>query len=413
LIRASYIDISSRIEAREENKKLEAQLRQAQKMEAIGTLAGGIAHDFNNLLQVINGYTDLVLSDLSPDQPGYNSLSEVARAGNRATELVGQLLAFSRRQVLKPENLDMNEIVANLLKMLKRILGEHILLDFAPAQNLGRIYADPNMIAQILMNLCINARDAMSEGGSLMVETENVVVNGKYCNTHPWASPGRYILVSVTDTGCGMDAETIGRIFEPFFTTKALGHGTGLGLAMVYGIVKQHNGMIHAYSEPGKGTSFKVYLPTSERMAGEVGSKIESRVEGGHETILLAEDEEMVRNLAAAILEKAGYTVLQAANGEEAMVRFRKAAPEIDLLLLDVVMPGLGGRALYEQARALKPEIAVLFASGYSDNAVRANFALGKGLPLLSKPFSREELLAAVREVLDATKNGAGQEPAQ
>ncbi len=393
-------DLTERQRAEEEKKRLELQLRESHKLEAVGTLAGGIAHDFNNLLQVINGYTEMVLNDLGEAHPACSSLEEVSKAGRRAASLVRQLLAFSRRQVLSPEKLDMNEVISHLLKMVIRLIGEHIRLDFIPGHHLGALFADRGMMEQILLNLCVNARDAMVEGGSLIIETENVGINGSYCRTHPWASPGRYILISISDTGCGMDKETRDRIFEPFFTTKAQGKGTGLGLAMVYGIVKQHQGMIHAYSEPGKGTTFKVYLPVAERLASDVGTKIESAVVGGNETILLAEDEEMVRSLAARILEKAGYKVMVAEDGEDALALFRKKSSEIDLLLLDVVMPGMGGKTVYEKARELKPSIPVLFASGYTENAVHINFVLKKGFRLIQKPFGREDLLRAVREAL-------------
>ncbi len=388
--------------AEEEKKKLEARLRESQKLEAVGTLAGGIAHDFNNLLQVINGYADMLLGDMDEGRPERFSLKEISMAGKRAASLVKQLLAFSRKQILNPEGLDMNEVVSQLLKMMGRLIGEHIRLDFVPGHRLGTVYADRGMMEQLLINLCVNARDAMVDGGSLIIETENVAVNGSYCETHPWASPGRYILVSVTDTGCGMDKETLDRVFEPFFTTKAQGKGTGLGLATVYGIVKQHQGMIHAYSEPGKGTTFKVYLPVAERLASDVGTKIESPAVGGKETILLAEDEEMVRKLAARILEREGYRVLIADNGEDALALFRKDPFGIDLLLLDVVMPKLGGKPVYEQARSLNPSIRALFASGYSENAIHTNFVLREGFRLIQKPFSREALLRAVREALDA-----------
>ncbi len=399
-------DISSAKKAEEEKEQLELQLRQAQKLEAVGTLAGGIAHDFNNLLQVINGYTDMVIEELGFKHASTSSLIEVAKAGRRAASLVGQLLAFSRRQLLRPENLDLNEVITHLLKMLERLIGEHIRLDFVPGHRLGTVYADRGMVEQILVNLCVNARDAMPDGGTLTIETENVWINGSYRETHPWALPGRYILVSVTDTGCGMDKTTQERIFEPFFTTKEQGQGTGLGLATVYGIVKQHQGLIHVYSEPGKGSTFKVYLAAVERLACDVGSKIEPAAVGGSETILLAEDEEMVRNLAARILERAGYKILTAQNGEEAWKLFQMKAEEIDLLFLDVVMPGLGGKIVYERAQALKSTIPVLFASGYTENAVHTNFVLEKGFKLIQKPFSSEELLRSVREALNTTSSG-------
>ncbi len=388
-----------------ERRALQAQLQQGQKMKAVGQLAGGVAHDFNNLLQVISGHTDLVLSMLPPDSEFRDELEEVAKAGERAARLVAQLLAFSRRQIMQPEDLDLNEVVTELLRMVRRVIGEHIQLDFMAGHELGTIHADRGMLEQVLVNLCVNARDAMDGPGNLTIETENVAVNGEYCATHPWAQPGRYVLLRVTDTGCGMDQVTLERIFEPFFTTKERGKGTGLGLATVYGIVRQHGGMIQAYSELGKGTTVKVYLPIVERRAISVGTRVEGPVLCGDETILLAEDDPMVRNLAKTILERAGYTVLQAEDGEEAVALYGQHEGEVALLLLDVVMPGMGGRAVYERIREIRPDIPALFTSGYSENAIHTNFVLEDGLTLLPKPFAREALLRAVRKVLDGDQD--------
>jgi PAS domain S-box-containing protein len=382
---------------------LEEQYRQAQKMEAIGQLTGGVAHDFNNLLQAIIGYNSLALVDLGEQHPVHEILTEVDAAGKRAATLVGQLLAFSRRQIMRPENLDLNEVVSGLLKMLKRVIGEHIRIELVQGHHLGKVHADRGMVEQVVMNLCVNARDAMSEGGTLSIETQNVLVDTDYCASHPWAKPGRYLLLSVTDAGCGMDRNTIEHIFEPFFTTKEEGRGTGLGLATVYGIVKQHEGMITAYSEPGKGSTFKVYLPLCELKAESVGSMIEGAAVGGTETILLAEDDELVRDLAMMILERGGYAVLTASNGSEAMELFEKRGEEIDMALLDVVMPGMGGREVREQMIAVRPDIRVLFTSGYTENAVHTNFVLDHGLTLIQKPYSTDALLRAVRTVLDQT----------
>ena len=270
-----------------------------------------------------------------------------------------------------------------------------------PSPRLGRVYADRGMIEQVLMNLSVNARDAMPVGGRLNIETENVLITEEYCRDHVWAKPGRYVLVSITDTGCGMDRETMSRVFEPFFTTKGMNQGTGLGLSMVYGIVKQHNGMITVYSEVDKGTTFKVYLPHSERAAEDVGTKIEGEVPRGDETILVVEDDEAVRGLTRQVLEAAGYTVLEAVDGRDALQCFRKHHDHIHLTLLDVVMPGMGGREAYKEMLKVNPELKALFASGYSENAIHTNFVLDSGLALLKKPYSRDELLRAVRRLLD------------
>ena len=381
--------------------KLEGQLRQAQKMEAVGQLAGGVAHDFNNLLQAILGYGDLALDEAGADSPVRASVEEILKAGKRAKTLVRQLLAFSRRQVLKMKDVDLNDVIANLMKMIRRVIGEHITLDTVAGHDLGIVRADPGQIEQILMNLCVNARDAMPDGGTITIETENVRIDEAFCETHSWAEPGRYALLSVTDTGCGMDEKTLRSVFEPFFTTKGLGTGTGLGLSTVYGLVKQHGGMVHVYSEVGKGTTFKVYLPLIERSAAIVGDRIKAPVPGGTETILLAEDDDMVRKLTTTILRHGGYTVLAASDGEEALRVFEDHADEINLVLLDVVMPKLGGRAVCERIRHVRPDLRFLFTSGYSMNAIHTNFVLDEGLQLIQKPCQRDDLLRKVRDVLD------------
>ena len=380
---------------------LEQQYRHAQKMEAIGQLTGGVAHDFNNLLQVINGGTEMALGDLPGGHPAAEILAQVGEAGGRAARLVSQLLAFSRRQIIHPEVLDLNTVVAELLKMLRRVIGEHIHLEWLPGRHLGAVHADRTMMEQVLMNLCVNARDAMPGGGSLTLESQNVRFDSDYCASHAWAEPGRYVLLSVTDTGVGMDEETLEHVFEPFFTTKEEGRGTGLGLATVYGIVRQHDGMVIAYSEPGHGTTFKVYLPICESDADAVGTLIEGPAVGGSETILLAEDDAMVRDLAVRFLENAGYTVLVAEDGRQAMTLFQEHAGQVDMALLDVVMPAMGGREACEKMRAVQPDLPVLFCSGYSENAIHSNFVLKEGLVLLQKPYARAELLRAVRAVLD------------
>ena len=395
-------DITDQRRAEEDREKLEAQLRQAQKMEAVGQLAGGVAHDFNNLLQAILGYSDLALDEAGADSPARASIEEMRDAGHRAKTLVSQLLAFSRRQVLEMQDVNMNDVCVDLMKMLRRVIGEHITLDMYAGHDLGIVRVDRGQIEQILMNLCVNARDAMPDGGTITIETENVRFDETYCKTHAWAKVGRYVLLSVTDTGCGMDGETLGKAFEPFFTTKGVGEGTGLGLSTVYGLVRQHQGMIHAYSEIGEGTTFKIYLPLVERSVTAVGDKIEGSVPGGTETILLAEDEEMVRNLTKAILERAGYTLLTACDGEEALRVFEEKVDKIDLALLDVMMPNLGGRAVFERIRETTQEVRVLFTSGYSMNAVHTNFVLDQDVALIQKPYLRDALLRKVRDVLDS-----------
>jgi PAS domain S-box-containing protein len=382
---------------------LERQFRQAQKMEAIGQLTGGVAHDFNNLLQIINGGTDLAMEDIAPGHPAREGLAEVAAAGERAARLVSQLLLFSRRQVMKPESLALNAVVSDLLKMLGRVIGEHIRIHWLPEKGAARVHADRGMMEQVLMNLCVNARDAMPDGGVLTIETRDVEIDAEYCAHHVWATPGRYGMLAVTDSGCGMDRAILDRIFEPFFTTKEVGRGTGLGLATVYGIVKQHGGMISAYSEPGAGSTFRIYLPL--RDDGSTAAETTARADpgGGGETILLAEDDEMVLRLARRILARKGYAVLTAGNGAEALDIFRERAGEIDMVLLDVMMPEMGGREAFDRMRALRPDLKALFASGYSENAIHTNYVLEEGLALLQKPFAPADLLEAVRRTLDGS----------
>ena len=383
--------------------KLEDQLRQAQKMEAVGQLAGGVAHDFNNLLQAILGYGEMALARTEPGTPIVTSIEEILKAGTRAATLVRQLLAFSRQQVLEMKDVDLNTVIADLMKMTRRVIGEHITLGTIAGHDLGIVRADPGQIEQILMNLCVNARDAMPGGGTITIETGNVRIDKTYCENRSWAIPGRYVLLSVTDTGCGMDDDTLANVFEPFFTTKELGEGTGLGLSTVYGLVKQHHGMIDVYSEVDQGTTFKVYLPQVERSALAVGDKIEGSVPTGTETVLVAEDDETVRELTKAILERVGYTVLTASDGEEALTVFGEHANEIDLALLDVMMPKLGGRAVFQQIRQVRPDLRFLFASGYSMNAIHTNFVLDEGLALVQKPYQCDDLLRRVRDALDGT----------
>ncbi|MCK5840810.1 MAG: PAS domain S-box protein [Candidatus Sabulitectum sp.] len=381
--------------------KLEEQLRQAQKMEAVGQLAGGVAHDFNNLLQVINGYTELVLAEINKEHSAYEFIKEIAKAGDRAQSLVSQLLSFSRRQIINPVDLDLNEVTEKLMKMIRRVIGEHIQCEFIPGYELGTIKADSGQMEQILMNLCVNSRDALAGGGSISIETGNVLIDAEYARIHPWAKPGRYVLLSVTDDGCGMDKKTLAGIFDPFFTTKSIGKGTGLGMSTVYGIVKQHNGEIQVYTEPGKGTVIKIYLPVVARRAASIANQLDAPVLGGRETILVAEDDDMVRNLTRQTLIMAGYTVIDAKNGNDALSLFFKHADKINLLILDVVMPGLGGKEVYDKVLETHPDVPTLFCSGYSRKAIHAGFVLDSNLYFIQKPYSSDSLLRKIREVLD------------
>ncbi|MCK5115310.1 MAG: PAS domain S-box protein [Candidatus Aegiribacteria sp.] len=381
--------------------ELEHQLRQIQKMEVIGQLAGGIAHDFNNILQSIQGYTQFLLDDLGTDSTEYGYAHEVYQESERAAALIRQLLAFSRRQFLEKKNLDINCLVQNLLKMIERILGEHIDLSFIAFHQSLNVNADASQLEQVVLNLCVNARDAMPDGGKLSIETERATLDEEYCMVHPWAKQGDYALLLVSDTGCGMNEETNAKIFEPFFTTKELGKGTGLGLATVYGIVKQHGGMIHVYSENGQGSTFKIYLPLLHETTIKATESKREGVIGGLETILLAEDEDTVRRLTARILEMAGYTVIQACDGEEAIEHIRVSHKKIDLLLSDVMMPKKGGRGVMAFFRKCKPSGHVLLMSGYSIGFKAGDESESMMIGFISKPFSSNELLRKVREQLD------------
>lgn len=403
LFAAIILDISERKQAEAERLKFEAQLRQAQRLEAVGQLAGGIAHDFNNLLHVILGYGDLAKHDASAGPELRRNLEEVLKAGQRAQSLVSQLLAFSRRQILEMRDVDLNDAIADMLKMLRRVIGEHIALEVLAGENLGTVRADPGQIGQILTNLCVNARDAMPDGGTITIETGNVCLDEEFCENHAWTKPGRFVLLSVTDTGCGMDSETINKIFDPFFTTKEPGKGTGLGLATVYGLVSQHDGFIQVNSTIGQGTRFNVYLPMVERSAVVEDDKVIGSAPAGTETILLAEDDEPVRDLTQTILENAGYKVLVAADGVEAQTLFARHADSIGMAILDVIMPRLGGREVYEGIRRTRPNMPVLFASGYSMNAIHTNFVLEEGLSLIQKPYQYDDLLRRVRQALDGS----------
>jgi PAS domain S-box-containing protein len=386
-----------------ERRALELQLRQAQKMEAIGRLAGGIAHDFNNLLMVISGYCEFLLERIGPDPAVRGPAQEIANAASRATALTRQLLAFSRKQMLMPRVFDVNSVVTENLKMLTRLIGEDIELVMVPGSPLGMVKADAGQIEQVIMNLAVNARDAMPQGGKLTIETANVSCDEGYARLHAPTVPGEYVMIAISDTGSGMDAETQNHIFEPFFTTKGP-KGTGLGLSTVYGIVKQSGGYIWVYSEAGKGTTFKVYLPrvdqTGEPAVPEL-TQAARQAARGHETILLVEDEATVRRLAREYLELQGYSVLEASDGAAALQISRVQKGPIHLLLTDVIMPGMTGRELATQLAKSRPDMKVMYMSGYTENAIGHNGMLDAGIVLLQKPFSLPTLRTKVREVLD------------
>jgi signal transduction histidine kinase/CheY-like chemotaxis protein len=384
-------------------RAVEAQLRHAQKMEAVGQLSGGIAHDFNNLLSVIITYAQFAMDQLPEADPLRDDIKEIHDAGRLAADLTRQLLAFSRQQILEPQVISLNGVLDGVEKMLRRLLGENIAIEVRRAQGLGSVLADPGQMEQVIINLAVNARDAMPDGGKLTIETGNVAVDAEYAERHVSVTPGRYVLLSVTDTGSGMSAETRDRIFEPFFTTKEKGKGTGLGLATVYGIVKQSGGNIWVYSEPGEGTTFKTYLPRVDAAAAEIRDVHAEAGATANETVLIAEDEDGVRRAAERILEGAGYRVLTAADGDAALRLCEQHQDEIHLLLTDVVMPRMSGRDLELRVRALKPRVKVLFMSGYADNAIVHHGVLDPGTRFIGKPFSVAELRRKVREALDET----------
>jgi nitrogen-specific signal transduction histidine kinase/CheY-like chemotaxis protein len=386
-----------------DHKKLESRLVQSRVMEAVVRLAGGIAHDFNNLLTAINGYSDLLLKQMDKDHPMRREAEEIRKAGERAASLTRQLLAFSRRQILQPKVLELNAVVSRIDDMLRRLIGEDVTLQASFGENLWRVKADPGQIEQVLMNLAVNSRDAMPGGGKLTIETRNM----EYSEALPLGTgempPGAYVMLSVSDTGYGMDEATLSRIFEPFYTTKEKGKGTGLGLAMVYGIVKQSGGYILVDSKEGKGTTFRIYFPRTKEEARPSAPEISSSAPStGKETVLVVEDQDEVRNLVEEILGMQGYTVLKASNGDEALQLGKSRKKPIHLLLTDMVMPGMNGKELAERMQKMSPGMKVILMSGYAEEGLIQWGTIMQGMDFLKKPFRVETLIQKVRKVLDA-----------
>jgi nitrogen-specific signal transduction histidine kinase len=382
-----------------EAKQLEEQLRQAQRLDSIGQLAGGVAHDFNNLLTVIHGYAAMAQDELPPDSPVMHSLHEIRAAGDRAAQLTQQLLAFGRKQLLRPVVVSLNQVVTDIATMLQRLIGENISLVINTATELNNVKADPSQLQQVIMNLAINSRDAMPHGGTLIIETANAEWDEAYVSKHPQIQPGPYVMLAVTDNGVGMTPETQKRIFEPFFTTKPTGHGTGLGLSTVFGIVRQSGGRIWVYSEPGRGSTFKIYFPSVDEPAADTPAldKVDLR---GHETVLVVEDQEDVRTLAVLALKKFGYTVFGATGAEEAMAFCQAYGDSLDLLVTDVIMPGMSGRELADRLKERLPNLRVLYMSGYTDNAIAHHGVLEDNVEYLQKPFTADRLAEKVRRML-------------
>ena len=401
LVTAAIRDISVR-------RAVEAQLLQAQKLESVGQLAAGMAHDFNNLLTAIHGYAELLGQALPGDDPRRADLDEILRAADRAAELTRQLIAFSRRQILRPRVLDPAEVVEGIVPMLRRLMGEHIALVTHKEPDLGYVKADPSQLEQVILNLAVNARDAMPDGGEFTIETANVELDAEYARLHPEVSPGRYVLLSFTDTGVGMGPETEARAFEPFFTTKEPGNGTGLGLPTVYGIVKQSSGSIYLYTEPGRGTAFKIYLPRVEEEATAVTEAITvGSATTGTETILLVEDNTAVRAFARRVLEAQGYTILEAASGAAALTLAASRIGSLDMLVTDVVMPGMQGHQLADRLWADRPDMPVLYISGFTESSVMSDGISRREVAFLPKPFTAEALGRAVRDAIDRPRGAA------
>ncbi len=391
-------------ELRRERRQMEQRVRQLEKFESLGKLAGGVAHDFNNVIGAIMGWAEIGVDRVPSASPEAQLFRNIGIQANRAACLTRQLLAYARRQVLEPKNIDLNQLVNETTTLLQKTIGEQIEVKMVLAPELQTTRADPSQVEQVLMNLCFNARDAMPKGGQLLIETRNVDLDSHYCERRADAQPGRHVQLSVSDTGVGMDAATIERIFEPFFTTKEVGKGTGLGLATVLGIVKQHGGFVDVYSEPGKGTAFRVHFPASEGAAEALHQVDDAPVRGGTETILLAEDHEGMREMAQAILETLGYHLVLARDGEEAVHQFATHQNDISLVLIDVIMPKLDGVDAYEQICKVKAGVPVIFTSGYSDHGPLLASLSTNGAMILQKPYGSKVLARRVRELLDEAK---------
>jgi two-component system cell cycle sensor histidine kinase/response regulator CckA len=395
-------DITERVHAEADRERLRAQLAQAQKMESVGRLAGGVAHDFNNMLSVILGHAEMALMQVEPSDPLHRRLRQIQESAMRSANLVRQLLAFARKQTVAPKVLDLNNTVAGMLKMLRRLIGEDIDLVWMPGANLWPVKMDPSQIDQVLANLCVNARDAIVDVGKVTIETENVVLDEAYCASHAGFMPGQYTVLAVGDNGCGMDKEILVNLFDPFFTTKEVGKGTGLGLATVYGIVKQNSGFINVHSEPDQGTTFRIYLPRHGGKAPqdqECGSL--QAVAGGNEAVLLVEDAPMLLGIGRSMLEQLGYRVLSAGGPDEAIRLAEADTGEIHLLMTDVVMPAMNGKELARRLAELRPAIKTLFMSGYTANVIAHHGVLNEGVHFIQKPFSIKDLSAKVREAID------------
>ena len=393
-------DVTSRKLAEIEREKLQEQLTQAQKMEAIGRLAGGVAHDFNNLLTAIQGFSELLQSALAPGDPLKKDVEEIQKAADSAASLTSQLLTFSRKQIASPKVLDLNKKISSSEKMLRRIIGEDINFTFLPGADTGNVFIDPGQVDQILINLIINSRDAMPDGGSLSISTGKVAVKSIDCNTCGNGLPGDFVRLSVTDSGTGMDEETLKNVFEPFYTTKDSGKGTGLGLATIHGIVHQNQGHIHIESTPGAGTSFSIYLPASEDPAASLETSKDEDTASCSETVLLVEDKEIVRKLVRKILRKQGYKVIEACNGGEAFLKYEADSGNIDVLLTDVIMPEMSGRQLYERLLQINPELKALFMSGYTEDTIASHGILEENINFIQKPFRPQELASKLRQVI-------------
>lgn len=396
----SVMDITDRKREEQEKEKLQAQLTQAQKMESVGRLAGGIAHDFNNMLAVILGRVDMGMMRVEPAQPLYKDLQEIRKAAERSASLTRQLLAFARKQTVSLKVLDLNETVEGMLKILRRLIGEDIEIAWLPGKNVAPIRMDPGQIDQILANLCVNAKDAIGGVGRITIETEITVLDENYCADHKGFIAGDYVTLSVSDNGCGMDKSTLDKLFEPFFTTKGVGQGTGLGLSTVYGIVKQHNGFINVYSEPGRGSTFKIYLPRHLEALAEPAGKESAAAVTGNETVLLVEDEPAILEMTGMMLHRLGYAVLSAGKPAEAIELARNHTGKIHLLITDVVMPEMNGRDLAQSIASLHPQIRRLFMSGYPADVIARQGVLDEGVLFIQKPFLMKDLAAKLREAI-------------